>query len=561
MQRLFPDHSVRKQAALDGLWRFLPGAAGAPPADDPPEARPIFVPSCWETLPGFESWRGAAWVYRDIPEPSPRWRRVVFGAVSHTADVFWNGAPVGHHEDAYTPFEVFLPPGAGGRLAVRADNSFGAHAALHFPNDYYSYGGLTRPVTIQEVPDVFISRLHATPRREGAGWALDLKVTLACPDGARPPGARCRVTLNGRTLIEENIEGPEARWTAPVVEAAEWSPATPVLHTLRAALLDKAGRETDDLADRTGFREVRVSGDRILLNGRPLRIRGFNRHEDHSVFGSAIPPAAMAHDLALMREMGANLVRTAHYPNDPRFLDLCDETGMLVWEESHARQISFSHPRALAQSEASTREMLGWHHNHPSIIIWGCLNECDTKSDDGIAFHQKILGLIRAADPSRPVSYAGHLHQEDRCLHLADIVAHNLYPGWYDGGLERIGPHLEEFLAWLDSPASGGAGKPFLVTEFGAGAIHGFRSPPFVKHTEEYQAALLAEAIRIFGGHPRLSGCCVWQFCDCRISEEGDWWMRRPRHINDKGVVTRERARKAAFAAAREAFGTLARDD
>lgn len=552
--RHFNEHRVRRVESLNGVWRFIPGGTEEPPTGDLGEAPAIIVPSCWEMLPGFESWRGRAWIVRDVERQSGIPSRLVFGGVGHTCDVYWNGSPVGHHEDAYTPFEVILPPDGSGRLAVRVDNTFGPHAALHYSNDYYSYGGITRPVVMESLPPVFVSRLRATPSREEGGWVLEVHVQLASAVGTDPSGTRCRIRLGDQILTTGTLAGADGRWKIPVGNVREWSPESPALYELSVELIGAGGEVLDDLIDRVGFREVRVAGDRILLNGRPLALRGFNRHEDHVLFGAAIPPVAMANDLALLRELGANFVRTAHYPNDRRFLDLCDETGMLVWEESHARQIDFNHPRAREQSLTSTREMLDWHHNHPSIIIWGCLNECDTKTPAGVAFHEEILNLIRETDPSRPVTYAGHHHSEDRAMHLADIVSHNMYPGWYSGGLESVAPHLEKFLAYVDSPESGAAGKPVIISEFGAGSIEGFRAPPMVKLTEDYQAALLEEGLRVFLNHPRLSGLCLWHFADCRVCEEGNWWMHRPRCLNDKGVLTRDRRRKLAFDVVRKGF-------
>jgi len=175
---------VRKSRSLDGIWKFsLAGSDGLSKAGEP---LPIYVPSCWEMVPGCENRRGYMIFERDLDLAPGRRHRVVFGAVSHTANVFWNGRPIGHHEDAYTPFEVMIPGGGRSTLAVRVDNSFGDHAGLHISNDYYSYGGLTRPVVIEEVPDVFLSRLHATPRRSAQGWKLLVRVVLARADGAEP---------------------------------------------------------------------------------------------------------------------------------------------------------------------------------------------------------------------------------------------------------------------------------------------------------------------------------------------------------------------------------------
>ena len=152
------------------------------------------------------------------------------------------------------------------------------------------------------------------------------------------------------------------------------------------AVLMQEGRQTDDLIDRFGFREVTVCGKDILLNGEKLKIRGVCRHEDHSQFGCALPYEAMAADLEQIKDLGANSVRTSHYPNDERFLDLCDEQGILIWEENHARGLSEEDMRNKNfewQAEQVIREMIQAHYNHPCIYIWGILNECASDSEYG----------------------------------------------------------------------------------------------------------------------------------------------------------------------------------
>ncbi len=564
MLRLFPEHRIRPTVSLDGLWRFRAIPAGdsatLPRAND----EPILVPSCWEMLPGWESWRGQALIAREVETLAGRGVRLVFGGVSHTAEVFWDGEPIGDHYDAFTPFEVLHWPKTDGpsNLAVKVDNTFGEHSALHISNDYYTYGGITRPVVMEYVPPVHLARLRATPVRTGAGtWQLDLHIIIRS-HGSNLPPQDCVIALDGKTIWQQrfNPEGEHIELHAiiDVAGVEPWMQDHPRLYELAAELHDADGMPTDDLIDRMGFREVRVSGESILLNGEPLHLRGYNRHEDHAIFGCALPLQAMAHDLALLRDLGANFVRTSHYPNDLRFLDLCDETGMLVWEESHARQLKFEHPRYAGQMVEATREMLEWHHNHPCIFLWGCLNECDAMSDTGVKHHEEILNLIKATDRSRPVTYAGHFKKNDRCMGLADVISHNFYTGWYVGTPDDTASVIEDFLSWVDSPASlGGAGKPFILSEFGAGAIAGFHAPPLVRLTEEYQAEVLQKGIEVYGGHPRIAGLCLWQFSDCRVSEEGEWWQCRPRNQNDKGTVDRNRNRKLAYGVVKAAFARL----
>ena len=299
------------------------------------------------------------------------------------------------------------------------------------------------------------------------------------------------------------------------------------------------------MIDRFGFREVRVEGKDILMNGQKLRIKGFCRHEDHPQFGCALPPQAMWQDLLQMRELGANSVRTSHYPNDEIFLDLCDETGMLVWEESHARGLSeeaMRNPNFERQCEDCIREMIQAHYNHPSIYIWGILNECASHTEYGKSCYEAQLSLIRSLDKTRPRSFASCQFKRDLCFGLVDVVSYNIYPLWYHD------TPADEFLAdmydWIQE-GSEGAGKPFLITEVGAGAIYGYRTPEKVKWSEEYQAQAIEKQLTAILSHGGTSGVYLWQFCDCRVCDS--WFSTRPRTMNNKGIVDEYRRPKLSF--------------
>ena len=254
-----------------------------------------------------------------------------------------------------------------------------------------------------------------------------------------------------------------------------WTSDSPALYCATATLLDGGG-ETDDLMDQIGFREIRVEGRKILLNGKPLLLRGFNRHEEYGSFGLSAPASAMMQDIHLMRDLGANCVRTCHYPNDPLLLDLCDETGLMVWEESHARGLSedrMRHPRFMEQLRQSTAEMVKQHCNHPSILIWASLNECADDTAYGADCYREIFALLRELDQSRPVTAALLERLGGKVYDAMDVVSVNIYPQWYhntpvEEGLNR---KLRE------AALGGGENKPVIVSEIGAGAIYGCHDP------------------------------------------------------------------------------------
>ena len=318
----------------------------------------------------------------------------------------------------------------------------------------------------------------------------------------------------------------------------------PVLYTICAVLSDADGA-FDDLADRIGFREIRTAGKDILLNGKKLRIKGFCRHEDHPMYGCALPVSAIEQDLQIAKDLGANSIRTSHYPNDEIFLDLCDEQGILVWEENHARGLvleQMQNPNFEPQAEACIQEMITAHINHPCIIIWGILNECASDTEYGYECYKKQYDLIRKLDASRPRSSASCRFKTDICFGLPEIVSYNLYPEWYHD--TPANEYVPDIYNWVQT-GSEGAGKPFLVTEIGAGAIYGYRNQSMCKWTEEYQAKALGDQITAVLDQEGCSGIYIWQFCDVRISNE--WFSNRPRTMNNKGIVDEYRRRKLSY--------------
>lgn len=587
MLRIFATHRVRLQTELSScLWDFT----SMPEEGAEPVRMKVTVPSCWENYPGTRTYRGRACYERSFRASGNI--RLEFKGVSHTAEVFVDGEPVGTHYNAYTPFSSVIRNLAPGihRLKVCVDNSFNSRSALHVENDYQTYGGITRAVALEELGNVYVTGVHVTPEKREGQWRARVEVgvrnletqpfcgqlrlmiarvgteesggsALAVEDvsqvGASEGMSACgagRSVDGGAAVCPLELAGDGEKTLCVDIccgEVGEWNPETPVLYEVSAVICNGHGKAVDDLVDRFGFREITVRGKDILMNGRKLWIKGFCRHEDHPQFGCALPLAAMQQDLLLMRDMGANSVRTSHYPNDEIFLDLCDETGVLVWEENHARGLSeeaMRNPNFERQCEDCIREMIGTHYNHPSIYIWGILNECASHTEYGKGCYERQLSLIRSLDRSRPRSFASCQFKTDICFGLADVVSYNIYPLWYhDTPVEE---YLRDLYDWVQQTE--GAGKPFLITEVGAGAVYGYRTPEKVKWSEEYQADALEKQLKAILAREGVSGVYVWQFCDCRVCDS--WFHVRPRTMNNKGIVDEYRRPKLSYAAVRDIF-------
>ncbi len=550
MNRIITTHRLRKTCQPGPLWTLTTLDAGG--LSTPVSA---MVPGVWESIPGMKNYRGRAVYEKQLTCGGTL--RFVFGGISFRASVYLDDTLLARHYGAYIAFDCLARdvPFGSHNLRVEVDNRFTDESALHVPNDYYAYGGINRPVSIQQLGSAYVHQLHITPLRKGRLWVAEVSVTVRSlqeqeqvidVDAKAGPAS---ISWKRRTLPAMGEITLTATLPAPGV--IPWSPENPQLYDAEAVLwLD--GEPGDDLCDRFGFREIKAENGQLLLNGQPLFIKGINRHEEYADFGCAVPLEAMVKDVQLICDLGCNLVRTCHYPNDPRFLDLCDQYGLLVWEEGHARGLSLQqmqHPLFMEQTMACLEEMVVQHRNHPCIVLWGCLNECDDVSDEGAAIFRQCFQKLRLLDASRPATAALLDRTGSLVLADTDVVSMNLYPLWYhDTPPAR---HVESIRTWAGT--HGGAGKPFLISEIGAGAIAGYHDPfGQAKWSEERQAAILQEQIAACMENPEVCGVILWQFADVRVDES--WFAKRPKCMNNKGLVDEYRRPKMSYQTVKELF-------
>ena len=552
MKRLFDTHIIREVKELDGMWDFR--------MEGFDKDYQLPVPSVWEQHPDFLAHRGKGTYTRKVYIKNSGNIRLEFKGVSHTADVYFDGEKIAHHYNAFTPFSAIVKnvTAGGHEIKVEVDNTFGVHSALHTPNDYYTYGGITRPVVFESISDAWIKNIHFTPYIKDGKWNAKIELLIANVSD-NPQSVTVKATLAGKEMVSGvNIGANDETLTVFDEEfdgVDAWSHDTPNLYYINTTL-SVDGEEIDDLIDRVGFRTVEVRDTKIYLNGEPFYMKGFNRHEDYAVDGCAVTLQHMVQDLDLMQDMNANAVRTCHYPNDERFLDLCDERGIFVWEENHARGFKLEdmqNPNFEQQCEDCIREMIENHYNHPSIVIWGILNECAAETDEGRRMYAKQYDQIRSMDQSRPVTSATCRHFTDITLDLPDMVSFNMYTKWYKD--DDIADRNNREIDWIKE--SGGDSKPIIVSELGAAAIYGYRDRSRCKWSEERQADLIRENLEVYMNDDRICAVFIWQFADCRVTEEGDWFATRARCHNNKGIVDEYRRPKMAYDTVKELFGRL----
>lgn len=553
MIRTFCQHTIRREEELSGFWNaeLLEGS----PLPDRRHYR-LRVPGCVQSIPALKHFQGKCAWEREITLAEDGDYLLTCYGVSFLAEIFLDGEKIGGHYNAFSRFSFVLRGRKQGThtLKIVADNAWNPEiSALHVPNDYSAFNGITRPLTLAKINgSAYIDWLQLTPRQEADGWYADYRLRLCgCADHGR-----CEISLAGQTVQAEfaAFEGEEVlSGTLSCPGAAAWEPEHPALYEARAVLFLEE-EAADDLTERIGFRTVRAEGEQILLNGKPVFLKGFCRHEDYGNGGCALSAESMAEDLQLMLEMGANSVRTTHYPNDCRFLDMCDELGVLVWEESHARGLNeeqMRHPNFDAQSAECIQQMVTYDYNHPSIYIWGILNECASETEYGRRCYEKQFAQIRRLDSSRPLTFASCKNFADLCFGLVDVVSMNVYPGWYHNTPPE--KWVNDLKEWIEKTE--GAGKPFILSEFGAGAIYGFHDYAQCKWSEERQAAILDSQLAAFLSLPYVSGTYIWQFADCTVSEE--IMRQRPKCENNKGILDIYRRPKLAFDVVRRHYGSM----
>ncbi|MEE4193580.1 MAG: glycoside hydrolase family 2 TIM barrel-domain containing protein, partial [Anaerolineae bacterium] len=341
--RTFIEHLSRPVTILDGFWDFAFLGNVHPDQVHLPDinfTEKMAVPGCFDATPQFAGKRGLTAYRKELLITQPGRQRIAFDGVSHWCRVLINGNNLGEHVGGFVPFAFDFELQSAGwvELIVLVDNRFdAAQNPLHLDYfDWYQHGGIARSVA-----------LHAL----GNAWIEDVRVTTLSVD---PPTVEIQVTLHAdipvtdtisvfvdeQEVMSEEVDVVDVvtlRFDATLEGAHLWSPEHPHLHFLRVNF----GK--DDRIERFGIRTIEVSTRKILLNGEPIRLLGFNRHELHVDFGHSFPDALLLNDIQLLKSIHCNFVRGSHYPQDPRFLDLCDEHGLLVWSEGIGWQHTEQH--------------------------------------------------------------------------------------------------------------------------------------------------------------------------------------------------------------------------
>jgi hypothetical protein len=545
--------------SLDGAWEFFPGAESL---DELASLEPasIRVPGLWEAQ-GYADLDGVAWYRRRFElNDVAGWWSLRFGAVMDIADVFVNGTAIGTHDGAFTPFELD-PTGvlvAGeNEIAVRVDDpplGHPDHGRMPHgkqgwnnetfpsrPSLYMTYGGIWQPVTLHRHGPVVARDVFANGDPEGLAVTIDV-----CNRTGAATRASVRMETLGRAHELEVDLGPGERRTllAPFGEAdaPRWSPEAPVLHELGVGV-SVGGESSDRQTVRYGLRTVRVDGTRLLLNGEPYRmksvlVQGFHAEELYAEGDSG----SIREEIVAAKAVGFNTLRLHIKAFDPRYLDLCDEVGMLVHcDLPVAEPVDYDEvgPETLLARRCvdTAREQVRRDRNHPSIVLWTAMNELGERRIDRspggryAAFARMLVGTIDENDGTRPVIENDWFEFSGRTVYASPILTAH----WY-GRLHR------DYLDKLDRKIarSYGEDRVLLVSEFGDWGLPAMPERPdppfwdareayasavaemlwpgsvesFVEETQRYQGVSDRLQAELFRRHDRLAGYCLTELTD-----------------------------------------------
>jgi beta-glucuronidase len=555
----------RKAIGLDGQWqtiidpyesgyydyRYQPSATGyfkdAKPKNksdlieyDFDTSESLSVPGDWNTQrERLLLYEGTIWYRKTFDYQRKENTRlfVYFGAANYTADVYLNGEKIGRHEGGFTAFNfeiTNLARDKANSLIVKVDNQRRRDAVPTLITDWWNYGGLTRQVKLVETPASFVQdyfiQLQKGSRNHVAGWVrlnghtLNQKVTVRIPEAGITKSFT--TDANGYTEIGFNAD------------LTLWSPNNPKLYDVSIEA------ETDRVSDQIGFRSIEARGTEILLNGRPIFLRGICIHEEAPFRGGRAYSREDA--LTLLRwakELGCNFVRLAHYPHNEFMIREADRLGIMVWSEIPVYwTILWENPATFENARNQLSEMITRDKNRAAVIVWSMANETPL-GDARLAFLKKLVEQARSLDPSRLISAAMERHYindntqmiDDPLGEYVDVFGCNEYVGWYDGLPEKA-----DRLEWKMKYQ-----KPLIMTEFGGEAPYGYHGDPLMRWTEEYQENVYQHQVNMLKRIPFLRGTCPWILMDFRSP-------RRPLpgiqdFHNRKGLISDRGEKKKAF--------------
>jgi len=585
-----PGETGRICYTINDLWRFLPEGRSYVHVLGHDDSRweEVNLPHTWNALdpfdeePGYR--RGKSWYRKELFLPDAlRGKQIFlyFEGVHQVADVYVNGKPAGRHKGGYTAFAFditdlvqFDRERNANLIAVRVDNS---HDPEIPPLDigYAHYGGIYRDVWLMATDPVHLDVLdHASPgiyvdTPEVSGERATVRVRGTVVNDRE---ADCELQIvstvwdaEGMAVarLESSLHVPARQSKAFTHEGALagrpqlWSPEHPYLYRV-SSVVQEAGRSLDEVCVRLGVRWFEFDPDRgFFLNGEHLALRGTNRHQDYWGLGSAVPNWVHRRDVEWVKGMGVNFLRLAHYPQDPVVLDTADELGLILWEEIPVVNYITVSEAFTENCKTMLREMIRQHYNHPSVVLWGIMNEVFLHSRQGertysfegeeeylaavAEFSRQLDQVVRREDPARVSAMAlhgGDIYNQSGVADITQVVGWNLYHGWYFGSFDGFGPFLDKQHELYPKRCQ-------IVSEYGGGSdsrLHSLQPDRF-DFTAEWQRLYHESHLRQIEARPYLAATAIWNQFDFSQPRVGESIP----HVNQKGMLTFDRKPKDVY--------------
>ncbi len=531
-------------------WGFFRNAKPQRPEDlieyDFDKAPVMQLPGDWNTQDSqLFFYEGTVWFYKQFRLERKEQRGgkrtlLYFGAVNYEAYVYVNGQLAGHHEGGFTPFNfdvTDLLQDGDNVVIVKVDNK---RRASHVPTlifDWWNYGGITRDVLLAEVNPVYIEnyslQLTNLKTKELSFSAQlnhkesDKEITLSIPE------------LRIKKTFKTNAEGivHSSQFTVHSPQLKLWSPESPILYKVEIQMGDEVIR------DEIGFRTIETRGKQILLNGKPVYLRGISIHEEKAYGGGRANSTADAHTLlSWAKELGCNFVRLAHYPHNEYAVREAERMGLLVWSEIPVYwTIAWTNPQTYQNAERQLTDMIRRDQNRANVIIWSIANETPHSAERD-TFLSRLATKARSLDNTRLISMAMEVTSasnyknrlQDNMNEYVDVISFNEYIGWYRDVNDA------SKMEW-EIPYD----KPVIISEFGGGAKYGLHGAKNQRWTEEFQENLYRENIAMLEKIDGLAGTTPWILKD----------FRSPRRVlngiqdyyNRKGLFSDQGEKKKAF--------------
>ncbi|WP_414047438.1 beta-glucuronidase [Macrococcus equi] len=568
--------TTRNIIDLNGLWSFkLEKDEEIDPTQPLDTTSVMAVPGSYNdqgVISEIRNHVGTVWYEREfiISNLFKDERKVLrFGSATHEAIVYIDGTEVVRHKGGFLPFEVDITEFSIGkhRLTVAVNNILN-HSTLpvgnyeeersedgsiikkNIPNfDFFNYAGLHRPVKIYTTPKDYIEDIVIVPTVDGTDGIINYEVT------ANVTHETTVEILDAHNNIIATASGLKGQMTVP--NAHLWEPLKGYMYNLRVILVSN-GEVVDEYIEPFGIRTVEVRDGQFLINNKPFYFKGFGKHEDTYLHGRGFNEVANVMDFNLLKWIGANSFRTAHYPYSEEMMRLADQQGIVVIDETTAVGVHLNFLVSLGGTSSNNtwegiktheaheqviRELIARDKNHPSVVMWSIANEPASNEKGAREYFEPFVKLAKELDPqNRPVTIVTILIAQPEVCEVQDIVdvlCLNRYYGWYtqSGDLEAAKRALKHE---LDEWTKRQPGKPIMFTEYGADTIPGYHAIDDIMFTEEYQVSYYQANHEVVDQYPQFVGEQTWNFADF---ETGNGYIRV--QGNKKGIFTRDRKPKA----------------